>query len=56
MFYEIAVLFGQNLCKITAKEIIFSKVARLSYDKVSNCTKKELLHRYFSIFLTIDGY
>ena len=25
----------------------------LSYDKVWNCTKRELLNRYFSIFLTI---
>ena len=46
---------GQNLWKIPAKEIIFSKAAGLNHDKVSNCTKWELLHRYFSIFLIIDG-
>ena len=46
---------GQNLWKIPAKEIIFSKAAGLNHDKVSNCTKRELLHRYFSIFLIIDG-
>ena len=45
---------GQNLCKVTAKEIIFSKVADLSYDKVWNSTKEKLLHRCFSIFLTTD--
>ena len=26
----------------------------MSYDTISNCTETELLHRYFSIFLTID--
>ena len=28
----------------------------MSYDNISNCTKKELLQRYFSILLTIDGF
>ena len=44
---------GQSLDKIPEKDIIFSKVAGLSYDKVWNCTKRELLNRYFSIFLPI---
>ena len=44
---------GQSLDKIPEKEIIFSKVADLSYDNVWNCTKRDLLKRYFSIFLTI---
>ena len=44
---------GQSLDKIPEKDIIFSKVAGLSYDSVWICTKKELLNRYFSIFLTI---
>ena len=29
-------------------------VASLGYDKISNCTKKELLHKYFSIFSIIN--
>ena len=38
---------SQNLCKILAKEIIFSKAAGLSYDKISICIKIENLYRIF---------
>ena len=44
---------GQSLDKTPEKDIMFSNVAGLSYDKVWNCSKRELLSKYFSIFLTI---
>ena len=46
----------RSLDRIPEKDIIFSTVAGLSYENVWNCTKRELLNNYFSIFLTIYAF